>query len=230
MQRQQGLGRLPDAFLSPQPLSAYEAQRYLDSLDAFADGFSPVDEQLYARFRGQAPGPGVSRFRKVVPFAFRNGRDFVSAQHEEYAFQVNPLAYLSYGRARQSERDDREASVPIWQNTRGARASGHIGKHIFFETRLEENQRRDVWPAFQAADDTAPRLGNTKFDDDTYDYWFVTGVVGFRSKYFEGGRSSGSSKPTSATNGYPTSTWTWRSGPSPSTMPRRAWIATWRLS
>ena len=185
LQRQQVLGRLPDAFLSHQPLSAYEAQRYLDSLDAFAGVFSPVDVQLYARFRGEAPGPSVASFRKVLPFAFRNGRDFISTQHEEYAFQLNPLLYLSYGRARQSQRDDRDASVPVWQNTRGARASGHIGKHIFFETRLEENQRRGVWPAFQAADDTAPRLGNTKFDDDTYDYWFVTGVVGFRSQYFE---------------------------------------------
>ena len=183
--RQQVFGRLPDAFLSHQPLSAYEARRYLDSLAASADDFSPVDAQLYARFLGQAPGPGVAAAQKLLPFAFRNGHDFISTQDEEYAFQVNPLVYLTYGRARQTQRDDRDASVAVWQNTRGARASGHIGKNIFFETRLQENQRRDAWPAFQAADETAPRLGNSKFEDDTYDYWFITGVVGFRSKYFE---------------------------------------------
>lgn len=185
--RQRILGRLPEAFLSHQPLSAYEAQRYLDSLDAFADTFSPVDRRLYARFRGEAPGPGVSTFRKVMPFAFRNGRDFFAARHPDYAIQINPLFYLTYGRARRTARDDRDATAAIWQNTRGARVSGHIGKHIFFETRLEENQRRDAWPAFQADEDTAPRLGNTKFDEDaqSYDYWFITGVLGFRSKYFE---------------------------------------------
>ena len=183
--RQQVLGRLPDAFLSHQPLSAYEARRYLDSLDASADGFSRVDAYLYARFRGEAPGPGATSVRNLLSFAYRNGRDFISTQHEDYAVQFNPLVYLSYGRARQTERDDRDASVAVWQNTRGARASGHIGEHIFFETRLQENQRRDVWPAYQAGEDTAPRLGNTKFDDGAYDYWFVTGVVGFRSKYFE---------------------------------------------
>ncbi|MFQ5568409.1 MAG: capsule assembly Wzi family protein [Rhodothermales bacterium] len=181
--RQQTLGRLPDAVLSHQPLSAYEARQYLDSLDAGT--LSRVDRQLYARFRGTAPGPGVSTFRKVIPFAFRNGRDFISAEGEDFALQVNPLFYLTYGRARQSQRDDREASVPVWQNTRGLRASGHIGKHIFFETRLEENQRRDAWPAF--ALDTAPRLGSTKFDRDGqfYDYFVATGIAGFRSKHFE---------------------------------------------
>lgn len=188
--RQQVLGRLPDAFLSHQPLSAYEAQRYLDTLDSLATqtiALSPVDWQLYARFQGRTPGPGVSTFRKVMPFSFRNGRDFVSIAHKDYALQVNPLFYLTYGRARQTAREDGDTSTPVWQNTRGVRASGHIGKHIFFETRLQENQRRDVWPAFKAFEETAPRLGTTKFNEgnQSYDYWFVTGLVGFKSKYFE---------------------------------------------
>lgn len=190
LHRQHVLGRLPDAFLSHQPLSAYEAQRYLGTLDSLATNtlaLSPVDWQLYARFRGEAPGPGIATFRRAMPFAYRNGRDFVSVQHEDYAVQVNPLFYLTYGRARRSTLEGRDASVPVWQNTRGVRASGHIGKHIFFETRLQENQRRDVWPAFQDTVETAPRLGKTKFNEgsQSYDYWFVTGLVGFRSKYFE---------------------------------------------
>ena len=61
LHRQQVLGRIPDAFLSHQPLSAYEAQRYLGTLDSLATNtiaLSPVDWKLYARFRGEAPGPG----------------------------------------------------------------------------------------------------------------------------------------------------------------------------
>ncbi len=180
--RQQALGRLPDAFLSHQPLSAYEARRYLDSLDVRRLG--RVDQLLYARFRGEAPGPGVATFRKVMPFAFRNGHDFLSIEGEEYAVQVNPLFYLTYGRARQTERAGREASVAVWQNTRGVRAAGHVGRHLFFETRLQENQRRDVWPVLENG--TSPRLGKTRLEKDVfYDYWFVTGIAGFRSKYFE---------------------------------------------
>ena len=185
LQRQQIQGRLPTAFLSHQPLSAYDARRYLDSLDAFVPAMSGVDQRLYARFRGEAPGPGVRTFQKVMPFAFRNGRDFLSGQGDGYAIQVNPLFYLTYGRARQTERADRDATVPVWQNTRGVRASGHVGRHLFFETRIQENQRRDVWPVIDLQ--TAPRLGDTKIDDagEVYDYWFATGIVGFRSKFFE---------------------------------------------
>lgn len=183
--RQQAQGRLPEAFLSHQPLSAYAARQYLDSLAAFVPAMSRVDQQLYARFQGTAPGPGVKTWQKAMPFAFRNGHDFLSARGDGYTLHVNPLFYLTYGRARQTERDGRDPSVAVWQNTRGARASGHIGRHIFFETRLEENQRRDAWPAF--ARDTAPRLGRTKFDQEgeSYDYFRATGLVGFRSKFFE---------------------------------------------
>ena len=142
--RQQVLGRLPDAFLSHQPLSAYEAQRYLDALDSLATqtiALSPVDWQLYARFRGRAPGPGVSTFRKVMPFSFRNGRDFLSVRHEDYALQLNPLFYLSYGRARQTAREGRDAATPVWQNTRGVRASGHIG----FMGHGDRVEFRNIW-------------------------------------------------------------------------------------
>ncbi|HMB93273.1 MAG TPA: hypothetical protein VKP65_20645 [Rhodothermales bacterium] len=181
LERQQALGRLPGAFLSHQPLSAYEARRYLDSLDVSLLG--RIDQQLYARFTGEAAGPGVNTFRKIIPFAYRNGNDFFSATDDDYAVLLTPLAYLQVGQATQSELEGRESSVTTWQNTRGARASGHIGKHIFFETRLEENQRRDIRPVY--AEDTSPRLGFTKFNDTTYDYFIATGLIGFRSKFFE---------------------------------------------
>ncbi len=183
--RQQVQGRLPDAFLTHQPLSAYEARRYLDSLALSADALSRIDRRLLARFRGTAPGPGVQTVQRLIPVAYANGRNLISVQHEEYGFEVDPLAYLSYGQAQQTKREGRDASVAFWQNTRGIRAAGHVGSYIFFETRLEENQRRDVWPTFEAR--TAPRLGRTKFNDETevYDYFIATGMVGVKSKYFE---------------------------------------------
>lgn len=183
--RQQVQGRLPDAFLTHQPLSAYEAQRYLDSLALHDAALSSIDRRLLARFRGTAPGPGARTVQRLLPFAYTNGRNFFSVRHKDYGFEIDPLAYLYYGRAQQTEREGREASVPVWQNTRGIRAAGHIGKYAFFETRLEENQRRTVWPTYEAR--TAPRQGHTKFDasKQTYDYFIATGMIGLRSKYFE---------------------------------------------
>lgn len=181
--RQHTLGRLPDAFLGAQPLSAYEAQRYLDTLASNTAVLSRVDRQLLSRFRGTAPGPGVVTVQRALPFAYSNGRNLISVREDDYGFEIDPLAYLAYGQAMQTDRDTQDGNVTIWQNTRGIRIGGHIGKHIFFETRLEENQRRDPQPVF--FNDTAPRLGRTKFDNGIYDYFVATGVAGFRSNFFE---------------------------------------------
>jgi hypothetical protein len=183
LERQYALGHLPEATLSHRPLSAYEAQRYLDSLALAPDALTRVDRQLLARYRGTAPGPGAQTARRLVPFAYRNGRNVISVSADDYGFEIDPLLYLTYGQAQQTQIHDRDATVPTWQNTRGVRAAGHIGKYVFFEARLEENQRRSVQPEF--AINTAPRIGNTKFDGEVYDYFIATGVVGVRSKYFE---------------------------------------------
>ena len=127
----------------------------------------------------------MATWRRALPFTYRNGLNFFSVRHEDYALEVDPLFYLSYGQARQSEVEGREASVSFWQNTRGVRAAGHLGRYLFFETRLEENQRRVLRPAYR--DRTAPRLGFAKFDagGPTYDYFVATGLLGVRTKYVE---------------------------------------------
>lgn len=189
LERQQVLGRLPEAHLTHRPLSAYAAQAYLDTLAAQASELGRIDRQLLARYRGEVPGPGVRTAQRLVPFAYPEGHAMVAATGETYGFEVGPLAYLAYGRARRSAREDRETNVPVWQNTRGIRAAGHIGRHIFFETRLEENQRRDAWVDLQGGNpvNTTPRLGMTKITDDgqVFDYWQAMGLVGFRSRHFE---------------------------------------------
>lgn len=183
--RQQAAGRLPSAHLSSRPLSAYEAGRYLDSLETHRAALSPEDRQRLDRFQGRTAGPGADFARRYVPFLYPDGQHLFSARSNRYAVQFDPLFYFSYGRARQSERAGRDAGLPVWQNTRGVRAAGHIGQYIFFETRLTENQRRDPRPDFQQ-NITAPRLSQTRFvDGHTYDYFQAEGIVGFRSRHFE---------------------------------------------
>ena len=183
--RQQTAGRLPGAFLSHQPLSAYEAQRYLDSLDVGAATLPALDRRLLARFRGEATGPNAEGLQGQTPFVYRNGQNLLSASGDGFALQVDPLLYLTYGRARQTMRGEQTSAATLWQNTRGARAAGHIGKYVFFEARLEENQRRDVRLAFTQK--TAPRLGSVQLleDSQAYDYWVWAGMVGVRSRFFE---------------------------------------------
>jgi hypothetical protein len=187
LERQYAAGRLPGAFLSHQPLSAYAARAYLDTLARDVQTLSATDRHLLARYRGKQPGPTAEGLRTVLPGLYRNGQDLIAATGEGYALQVNPLAYFGYGRARLSARQDRDdPNVPVWQASWGARASGHIGRYLFFETRFEENQRRDAWPVQVDSFDTAPRLGFTKqTDGGTYDYMLATGLVGMRTKYVE---------------------------------------------
>lgn len=184
--RQHALGRLPGGFVGAQPLSAYRARAYADSALAAPGALGRADASLLRRLTGRGDGPGVGAARRLAPFLYADGHAFFSARAEDYGLEVSPLAYLSAGRARRTAREGRDAAVGVWQNTRGARAAGHIGEHVFFEARLEENQRRVVEPAFNQRSQTAPRLGNSKLQDGgVYDYFVATGIVGFRSKYFE---------------------------------------------
>ncbi len=161
LERQRTLGRLPDAHLTHKPLSAYEAHRYLSTLrpDSTVSPLSSLHPPQ------SSIGP-----------LYRNGHDFFSVQSDGVALQFNPLLYVSYGTA-----DGR----PVWQNTRGIRASGHIGPHVFFEARIEEIQERP--PVYEFDRLTAPRRPFVRvFGDSTgYDYQVATGIVGLRTKHFE---------------------------------------------
>lgn len=184
--RQHAAGRLPEAVLTHRPLSAYQARVYLDSLALRTAGLSRTDRLLLARFRGDTLAAGAGWAQRRAAFLYPNGQDFVGVEGDGYAIQINPLLYLGYGQGRQTAREGREASVPVWQNTRGVRGSGHLGP-IFFEARVEENQRRDVRYTRERRGNTAPRLGNVQdFASGTaLDYYRATGIVGFRSRFFE---------------------------------------------
>jgi hypothetical protein len=64
--------------------------------------------------------------------------------------------------------------------------AGRLGRHLFFETRAEENQRRDPLLDYDASGTTTPRLGFVKLTGgDTYDYFTATGSVGYVDRFVE---------------------------------------------
>ena len=184
--RQQAAGRLPGIDLSNRPLSAYEAQRALDRL-AENGALSATDAGLLARFRNAAPGPSIGLAQRLVGSAYANGRDLIAFSGDGYAVQLNPLAVLSYGRASQTSKAGEADTKTTYQNTRGARASGRIGSpdgtFFFFESRVEENQRAVPRAGVEVY---GARIGNRYLrENNVYDYWVVTGVLGVRSKHVE---------------------------------------------
>ena len=183
LQRQQAAGFLPGEILTTFPLSAYEASRMLDSVALRQNELPRVDRQLLARYRGDATGPGVGVARSIIGGAYRDGESLVAVDGDGYAVRLQPLAYFSLGATRKTARDGEDGSQTTWQNTRGIRASGHVGP-IFFESRLEENQRLPERNEFTGH--TAPRYNFVKQKDGrTYDYFLASGLIGYRSRFYE---------------------------------------------
>lgn len=186
LDRQAVAGRLPGVTLSNAPLSAGAARAALDTLEARQDLLSTLDRRLLAGFRGQQPAPGAAWANGLWGALYRDGQHLVSASGDSYRLVFDPMLALSYG----SDVSGGEERHAVWQNTRGLRVAGHLGR-VFFETRVEENQRRDARDLFSNTDQTAPRLGNVqRFEDDALDYYRATGVVGVRTRFVEasGGR------------------------------------------
>ena len=179
--RQAAAGRLPSGSADAQPLSAVEAGRLLDTLATREAELAPADRALLRRYRGEAPQPSLAPLG-----LYRDGSAPVRVEGEGYAVEVEPLLYVAAGPARRTETDTRSGSVTAYQASRGIRVGGHVGRHLFFETRAEENQRRDALLDYDAAGSTTPRLGFVKLTGgDTYDYFTATGAVGYTDRFVE---------------------------------------------
>lgn len=194
LERARVLGLVAGPELGARPLSAAEARALAEAaLDADDGRLGRADRRLLERITGAADGPGAARAHRLLPPLYADGEAFASVAGEDFAFEASPLAYLAAGPARVTDRPEREAPSVAWQNTRGVRVAGRLGPHVFFESRLEENQRRDPWVLHTLVTEpergrvvTAPRLGHVKLQDGAvYDYWTATGVVGVRSGFFE---------------------------------------------
>ncbi|MFV1981124.1 MAG: capsule assembly Wzi family protein, partial [Rhodothermia bacterium] len=181
----------PRAFLGHQPLSVYEAQRYLDTVAVHRADLSDLERRLLGRYRGDTTLVSAAKLHRKANALYRNGIDFVSSRGEDYSIQLNPLLYLTGGLGKRSMARAGDKTYFAYQNTRGLRLSGAVGPNVFFESRIEENQKVPGIPRFSK--NTAPRLGNVKYNpgEDSllstapYDYLIATGIVGVRTKYFE---------------------------------------------
>jgi hypothetical protein len=184
LERQQTVGLLPSSFLLHRPLSAYEASRYLDSLERRSDRLSPLDRRLLARYRGERAAPGATWVNERIPFLYANGSDVYSASGDGWRVTLNPSMYLAVGRVGRQRPGGEDDVVRTFRNTRGVRASGHVGRYVFFESRIEENQIRE--PFTSSVGFTAPRIGYTKtWQQGTLDHFTAMGMVGARSRFFE---------------------------------------------
>jgi len=187
LQVQKTKGHLPGAFLSHQPLSVYEARRYLDTLavrDSAEQLLSPSERARLTRLRGEAARPGAAWAQRTFSL-YDNGQDLTSWSGPRYGLQINPLYDGHFGPSLHGEDSDRVANSTAWRNTRGLRLSGHIGKYLFFESRVAENQWKPVWDEF--ANNTAPRVSHISFHDSgtAYDYFGAVGVIGIHTRHVE---------------------------------------------
>ncbi len=183
LQRQQAAGFLPGELLTTLPLSAHEANRMLDSVALHQEELPSIDRRLLERYRGERVGPNIGLAQSVIGSAYSDGESLVAIDGDGYAVRLQPLAYLSAGATRLTSRDSSDGSQTTWQNTRGVRASGHVGP-IYFESRLEENQRLPERNEFALG--SAPRYNFVKQKDGrTYDYFLASGVIGYSSKFFD---------------------------------------------
>ncbi len=178
--RQAAAGRIPSTAADAQPLSAFEAARWLDTLATRTD-LSPADRDLVARYRGESAQPRVARFG-----AYRDGVSLARVEGDGYAIEAEPLLYVAGGPARRTETETRSPSTFAYQATRGVRVGGRIGRHLIFETRAEENQRVDAVLDYEGTAATTPRLGFVKLPDgETYDYFTATGSVAYVDRFVE---------------------------------------------
>lgn len=181
--RQQAAGALRGAPLAHRPLSAYQARALLDTLAAHDARLSPLDRALLAQYRGTEPAPGARWLRRRAPFLYPDGQTFFAATGDGYTLHVEPLLYLAYAPARRRTFADEAAPVAVWRNTRGVRAAGHLGRYLFFESRVEETQEHVPFP--ERRQNTAPRLPFVRASGDAYDYQLATGLIGLRTRFVE---------------------------------------------
>ncbi|WP_420454463.1 hypothetical protein [Rubrivirga sp.] len=187
VRRQATAGHLPQAAADALPLPAGQATAWLDSLAAGVEAgriaLSRADRQLLARYQSRTPASTVGR---PLPLGlYGDGVSPFRTEGDGYAFEASPLLALSSGPVRRSDIGGRDASGLVYQNTRGVRVAGRLGR-LYVESRATENQRRPAVYARDSLRATAPRFGFVKrLGDDAYDYFAAEGAVGYRDRFVD---------------------------------------------
>lgn len=182
--RQQTSGLLPNAFLNHQPLSGSDANQYLRDLDVQRAHLSSSDQTLLDQFLNKKVYSSTKKVNKILPFLYKNSNAYAEMKGDDYALQLNPLAYYTFGSGAFTSEQAGNSSRNLIQKTRGIRAAGHIGKSVFFETRITGNLVDIAYP--EPTQYYAQRIGFTHYASPSrYDYFQAMGMVGFKSKHFE---------------------------------------------
>ena len=185
VQRQATAGRIPVASADALPLSAGEALRWLDSLAVAAEAgrvtLSRVDRDLLARYRSPTRRSG-----RALPLGlYPDGVSPFRTEGDGYAFEASPVIDASLGPVRRTDDGVQDPSGWVYQNSRGIRVAGRMGR-LYAESRATENQRRPAVFARDSARATAPRLGFVKpLGRDRYDYFAAEGAVGYRDRFVD---------------------------------------------
>ncbi|HCR49147.1 MAG TPA: hypothetical protein DIW24_05940 [Bacteroidetes bacterium] len=186
--RQQTRGFLPEAFLNHQPISVYDARKALVEIEKHKQKLSQTDQSLLDFYLHKKQDPTANWAQKKISFLYKNKHDFVSTIGDGYDVQLNPIAYIGAGPGLFEEAGKDNSQKTVWRRTLGIRASGHIGKGVFFETRISGNVEQAPYPD---TDGHPPRHARSLHYQafggrtDNYDYFDATGIVGYHSKHFE---------------------------------------------
>lgn len=175
LERMHLAGHLPAHALFHRSASAQEAQRWLAHIDTTR--LSSADLALLRTFLRERESRRVQTLGRLVPFAFPNGEDLFGTEGDGYRFEISPLLYLGYGKGTHTQ-DGVETQGAVWHNTRGIRAAGEVGG-IFFDARLEENQRSDLVRTARSTERHAD-VQNYGASGEALDYYRATGIVGTR--------------------------------------------------
>lgn len=166
------------------PLNRFLVQQHEASFDSLGKSHSSVKpfkikDLSQNKLKGIDPPQGWFYTKYLGRKLFSD--HFLEKKGEDYTLQLDPLFNFSGG-------SDFENNQTIWQNSRGLRLQGDIGKKVSFESLFYENQAvyLNYLDSFIHQNNVAPGRGRVrKFGSDGWDYAWATGYVSYSpSKFF----------------------------------------------
>jgi len=163
---------------SHHPQRAKQAQALLDTAQT-APNLPLAQQCTIDRLRHEQPAPGASWINRQWGALYRDGHTFLHSKGDGYRLTLEPV-YNGYRGPVQHSGSDPRAADTAWRNSRGVRATGHLGR-VYFDTYASENQRQALRNEFNGVrNGFAPRTGfGLQNPEDTfYDYFDATGIIG----------------------------------------------------
>ena len=161
------------------PQSAAHAQALLDS--ARTADLTSAQRRTIDRLRHEQSAPGAAWIHRQWSALYGDEHTFLHSTGDGYRLTLEPVYNGHFGTVQHTGSDPRAADRS-WRNTRGVRATGHLGR-VYFDTYASENQAqavRNEAPDRDQLANTAPRLGFVlqPQGNTTYDYFEAVGIIG----------------------------------------------------